>query len=47
MARGGKEGKGAGERGEEQEHESEEWASIPFCSDSGTPGCCQETVGRA
>ena len=39
MGREGEEGKEA--RGEERE----EGVSIPFYCESGTPGCCQVTVG--
>jgi hypothetical protein len=35
---GGKKGR------EEEQEESEEGASSPFYSESGTPGCCQVTV---
>jgi hypothetical protein len=37
-------GKGAGKR---REQESEEGASSLFYSESGTPGCRQETVGQS
>ena len=43
MGREGEEDKG--ERAEEQERE--EGASSPFYSESGTPVCCQVTVGRS
>ena len=54
MERGGK-GNGErrdGEKGEEskrreEKQESEEGASGPFHTESGTPGCCQVTVGRS
>ena len=43
MGREGEEDKG--ERAEEQERE--EGASSPFYSESGTPVCCQVTVGQS
>jgi hypothetical protein len=51
--RGEEEGGGRGESKEleqkekrrQQEQESEEGASSPFYSESGSPGCCQATVG--
>ena len=30
-----------------RKQESEEGANSPFYSESGTPGCCQVTVGRS
>ena len=44
--------KGEGARGQSEskkarEQESVEGASSPFYSESGTPDCCQVTVGRS
>ena len=39
--------RGQSESKKAREQESEEGASSPFYSESGTPGCCQVTVGQS
>jgi hypothetical protein len=36
-----------GEKRTEGEQEGKKGASIPFYSESGTPGCCQVNVGQS
>jgi hypothetical protein len=43
----GEKGEGARAGARRQEQERAERASSPFYSESGTPGCCQVTVGGA
>jgi hypothetical protein len=39
--------RGQSGRKKARDQEREEGASSPFYSESGTPGCCQVTVGRS
>lgn len=44
---GERERAGARRQNRARRQESEEGVSGPFYSESGTPGCCQVTVGRS
>jgi hypothetical protein len=45
VGREGERGEGTEREQEGKEQERDEGASSPFHSESGTPGCCQVTVG--